>query len=65
MGLEVDWKWILALEILIGLSLSFIKDNQREITLISLFVIPVIYLIGMRLYNFYFEKIIDETIQEG
>jgi hypothetical protein len=66
LGFGIDWKWILLIEVLIGMSLFFVKEySQQQYIVIALFTIPVMYWIGMRFYNLYLERQIDKAIQEG
>lgn len=66
LGFGINWKWILLVEILIGICLFFVKEYslQKNIA-ISLFIIPAIYWILMRIYNLYLEKKIDKVIQDS
>jgi hypothetical protein len=65
LGFGINWKWILLVEILIGMNLFFIEEYAQQYIVITLFAIPVIYWIGMRLYNLYLEREIDRVIVEG
>jgi hypothetical protein len=65
-GFGIDWKWISVLEILIGLSLFIFTEHiEQHYIVLTLFIIPFIYLLVMRLYNLYLEIKIDRAIQDG
>jgi hypothetical protein len=65
-GFGINWKWILVLEALIALNLFiFTEQIEQQYIVLTLFIIPFIYLIGMRLYNLYLERKIDRAIQDG
>lgn len=66
LNMGIDWKWVLLIEILLGIALFFNKDyTQQGYLVCSLFTIPFVYWIGMRILNFYLEKKVDEVVSKG
>jgi hypothetical protein len=66
LNIGINWKWILLIEILLGIALFFNNDyTQQGYLVCSLFAIPIIYWIGMRVYNVYLRKMIDNVISRG
>ncbi|PWK28840.1 hypothetical protein LV89_00393 [Arcicella aurantiaca] len=66
LGFGVSWKWILLIEILLGIALFSTKEySPRSTIILALFIVPAIYWILMRIYNLYLEKKIDKVVSNG
>jgi hypothetical protein len=65
LGLGVDWKWILLIEILLGIGIFLSQYYLQTYLVLSFLVVPITYWITMRLYNLYLEKKIDKVVRNG
>jgi hypothetical protein len=64
LGFGVSWKWILFVEILLGMCLFIIEERSLQRTIaLNLFIVPAIYWLLMRIYNLYLEAKIDKVIK--
>ena len=61
--LGIHWKWFLLVEILIAISVFLLKIIHQSYLLYSIFAIPILYVAGMRIFNSYLEKKIDEVVR--
>lgn len=63
--LGIHWRWIVLVEILLALGLFFNSAYAQSYIAYSIFAIPILYVAGMRFFNFYIEKKIDEVVLNG
>ena len=61
--LGIHWKWFLLIEILLVISVFLLKIIHHSYLLYSIFAIPILYVSGMRIFNLYLEKKIDEVVR--
>ncbi len=65
LGLAIDWKWILLIEILLGIGVFLSQDYLQTYLVLSFLVIPITYWIVMKFFNVYLERKIDEVIRKS
>lgn len=60
--LGIYWGWIVLIEILLALGLFFNSAYTQSYIAYAIFAIPILYIAGMRFFNYYIEKKIDEVV---
>lgn len=65
LGLGIDWKWILLIEILLGIGIFLSQGYLQTYLSLSFLIVPITYWITMRLFNLSIQNKIDGVVQNS